>query len=204
MPTETDTQLVRRAQAGDRRALDTVYRRYQPLAAMTARRMLREAADADDAVQETFLVVFERIAQLADPAALCGWIVRIAVSCAHRVFRVRSVARRGSHDDPHAVLDRQASRAAGPDLLAELALLERTLDMPIKLRSPWILRHVGGIALEDIAARCACSVATVKRRLRGAQVIIERHLAHPALGPALGSSVPASAPPSGPALSSGL
>jgi RNA polymerase sigma-70 factor, ECF subfamily len=178
MQTQSDAQLIHHARAGDRRALDEIYRRYQPLAATTARRMLREPADTDDAVQETFLIVFERIPQLVNPAALCGWIARIAVSCAHRVVRVRRLARRVWHDDPHAVLDRWASSAAGPDLLAELALVERALDIPLELRTPWILRHIGGIELDDIAMHCACSVATVKRRLCDAQAIIDHHVEH--------------------------
>jgi RNA polymerase sigma-70 factor (ECF subfamily) len=178
MYTETDAQLARRGQAGDRRALDAIYRRYRPLVAATAHRLLRGAADADDTVQETFLIVFQRLAQLADPAALCGWIVQIAARRAHRVFRVRRLAQRMWLDDPQAAIDSQASSAARPDRLAELALLERALDMPPPLRTAWILRHADGIALDDIAVRCACSVATVKRRLTDAQAIIERHVDH--------------------------
>lgn len=176
MQTDSDAQLTRAGLAGDRRALDAIYRRYRPVVAATARRLLREPADADDAIQETFLIVFQRLAQLSDPSALCGWIARIATTRAHRVFRGRRRARRVWLDDPQPVLDRQPSSAVRPDLLAELALVGRGLELPLALHAAWILRHAGGLELEDIAARCGCSLATVKRRLADAQALIDRHV----------------------------
>src|SRR5262245_10351512 len=169
---EPDSQLARRAQAGDGAALAAIYRRYAPLATATARRLLRDSADVEDVVQETFLIVFEQLGRLTEPAALRGWISRIAVSRAHRRFRAQRAASAVSHDDPQLVLDRQVSGDASPEHVAELSLIDRALHMPPGLRAPWVLRHVAGVALEDIAAMCACSLATVKRRLTEAEAII--------------------------------
>ena len=57
------------------------------------------------------------------------------------------------------------------------ALIDRALvKMPLKLRTPWVLRHVVGCSLDDIAAACECSLATVKRRISDADDRVARHL----------------------------
>jgi RNA polymerase sigma-70 factor (ECF subfamily) len=51
--------------------------------------------------------------------------------------------------------------------------------MPLKLRTPWVLRHVIGCSLDDVAAACACSLATVKRRITAAEEIVDKHVVLP-------------------------
>jgi RNA polymerase sigma-70 factor (ECF subfamily) len=76
-----------------------------------------------------------------------------------------------------ASLHDQASNDASPEQRAELALVDRALSrMPLKLRTPWVLRHVLGERLEDVAAACNCSLATVKRRLAEAETVVADHL----------------------------
>lgn len=59
---------------------------------------------------------------------------------------------------------------------AELALLDRALlAVPLELRTPWLLRHVMGCAVEETAEACGCSLATVKRRIAAAEVQIRAH-----------------------------
>ena len=55
--------------------------------------MLRHTAETEDVVQETFILAFERLAQLDDGGALRVWLVRIGVSRAHRIFRRRRAKR---------------------------------------------------------------------------------------------------------------
>jgi RNA polymerase sigma-70 factor (ECF subfamily) len=44
-------------------------------------------------------------------------------------------------------------------------------------RIAWMLRHVEGLALEEVAEACSCSLATVKRRISAAEAVVHRHLA---------------------------
>jgi RNA polymerase sigma-70 factor (ECF subfamily) len=172
-----DGDLVRRARGGETWAHEMIYRRYVRLIATTAQRLLRDPSDVDDVVHETFLISFEKLDRLLDPDALRGWLVRIAVSRVHRRFRWRRFVALLGGDQPGAVLEDQASRDASPEQRAELALIDRALArMPLKLRTPWVLRHVVGCQLEDVAAACACSLATVKRRIVEAETLVQRHL----------------------------
>ncbi len=165
----SDAELVRRGRDGDSWAHEMIYRRYAALVGTTARRLLRDASDVDDVVQETFLIAFEKLDRLAEPAALRGWLAQIAVSRVHRRFRWRKVTRLFSDSEPGACLEDQASSDASPEHRAELALIDRALHkLPIKLRTPWVMRHVVGLGLDDIALACDCSLATVKRRIQDA------------------------------------
>lgn len=173
----SDADLVHRARAGDDWAHEMIYRRHVGLIAATAQRLLRDPADVDDIVQETFLIGFEQLERLVEPAALRGWLVRIAVSRVHRRFRWRKLTGWITGAEVAAALDDQAAPDASPEQRAELALIDRALaKMPLKQRTPWVLRHVVGCALDDIAAACACSLATVKRRIADAEAAVTRHL----------------------------
>jgi transmembrane sensor len=62
------------------------------------------------------------------------------------------------------------SRTPGvaPDRKVELALIDEALQaIPVKLRVPWVLRHVIGYSLDEVATACDCSLASVKRYLGG-------------------------------------
>ena len=172
-----DADLVRRAKRGDEWAHEMIYRRFVRLVASVAQRMLRNPSDVEDVVQETFLIAFEKIDQLGDAKALKGWLARIAVSRVHRKFRFRRWTRLWSAAELEASLEDQASDEATPEQRTELALIDDALAaMPLALRTPWILRHVLGHELADIAAACECSLATVKRRIADADAIVARHV----------------------------
>jgi len=172
-----DAELVRRARERDEWATEMIYRRYVRLVASTAQRLLRSDGDVDDIVQETFLIAFEQLDRLVEPAALRGWLAQIAVSRVHRRFRWHKWTRLWSGVELEASLHDQASGEASPEQRAELALIDRALArMPLKLRTPWVLRHVIGYQLDDIATACQCSLATVKRRITDAEAIVKDHL----------------------------
>lgn len=168
-----DAELVARARRGDARAFAQIYARHAHAVAATARRLLGASADADDVVQETFLIAFEQLDRVVELAALRGWLMQIAVSRAHRRFRQRRTSRLAT-EDPHAAIDQQPASGASPEQCAELSLIERALRLPAKLRTPWRMRRVDGAALGDVALACKCSLATAKRRLAEADAAVAR------------------------------
>ncbi len=173
-----DAELVERARSGDAWAREAMFRRYVEMIAASARRLLRNSAEVDDVVQETFLIAFEQLDRLAQPAALRGWLLQIAISRVHRRFRSWQRWRLPPAEDTAARLEDQASRGASPEQRAELALIDRALgQLAIPLRTAWVLRRVEGHSLEDTATACGCSLATVKRRISGAEEIVQQFLA---------------------------
>ena len=165
----SDADLVARARTGDEWAEEMIYRRHVASIAAIARRLLRDAADAADVVQETFLIALEQLPTLADPGALRGWLARIAVSRVHRRWRWRRLRFWADAPDEEALVD-VAAPGLSPAERTELALVDdRLRALPAKLRVPWVLRHVIGYSLEEVATACACSLASAKRYLARAE-----------------------------------
>ena len=178
----SDEELVRRALAGERWGREMLYRRHAgSLLAMTVR-LLANRGEAEEVVQDTFVRAFEQLGTLREPAAVRGWLGQIAVNLVRRRFRRGRLMRflgldRGADD---ATLEALADPGVSTDQRAELALVDRMLrGMKPALRLAWMLRRVDGLELGEVASLCDCSLATVKRRIAEADVIVERHVALP-------------------------
>src|SRR5687768_16308690 len=71
------------------RAFAELVRRFEDLAFGCAYSRLRDAALAEDAAQDAFLVAWQRLDQLREPAAFAGWIRRLVLTQCHRRLRAR-------------------------------------------------------------------------------------------------------------------
>jgi RNA polymerase sigma-70 factor (ECF subfamily) len=177
-PPDDDDQLVERARNGAATAQAELFRRHAPHLLQLLTRLLAARSDAEDALQDTFIIAFTDLVHLRDSGAFPAWLRRIAVHQAHRRYRKRRVlAALGlDHALTDATLADLADPDAGPDVLAELARLDEILlRLPAKNRTAWILRYVEGCELTEVAASCGCSLATAKRRVAAAQARVARH-----------------------------
>ena len=77
---QSDGDLVRRAQAGDREAFGVIVRRYQRRVFAVGIRMLRNRSDAEDLVQETFLRAYRALDRFEPDRPLAPWLYRIATN----------------------------------------------------------------------------------------------------------------------------
>ncbi len=175
-----DPELVVRALGGDRWSRDVLYRRHVHYLLGIAIRLLSSRTEGEEVVQDTFVVAFQQLGKLRDPAALRSWLARIAVSLVQRRLRRDRLRRllgldRGFDD---ASLEALAAPSLRPDDRAELALADRVLRrLPSGLRIAWMLRHVEGLPLAEVASACDCSLATAKRRIAAAGAEMARHVA---------------------------
>ncbi len=131
-------------------------------------RVLGNARNLEDLVQEVFVRVFARAGELREPAALGGFIASIAVFVAREAIRSRRRQRWlrffAAEDlpDPPAVVDPEGREAVGAiyRVLGELGTDERIC---------FALRYVDGMTLADVAIACGWSLSTTKRRLKDAE-----------------------------------
>lgn len=176
---DDDASLVARARAGDRAAEEAIYRRHVRYVGAIALHLCGRHQDAEDIVQDVFTLALPRLDQLRDPAALRGWLARIAVSRCTRRIRRRRILRFVGLDDgaADAPLHRLCAPEVDPETRAELAQVEAVLGRcGDDERVAWVLHRVEGETLESVAAICGCSLATVKRRVAAVDARLARDL----------------------------
>lgn len=164
--------LAVRAKTGDRVALRAIYERYAPPVRRFVRDMLRDPPAADDALQDTFVRVFQRIATLDEPEHLAGWIFGIArrVCLEHRRNAGRRQRTTDASDDGTDTPDSGASPEAlyfGSQAAAALDLAVDQLEP--NRRAILLLRCDHQLSYEEIATAMGFSLAKVKVELHRAR-----------------------------------
>jgi len=103
-----DSEVVAAIVAGDPEGLAEAYDRYAAPLYTYCRSLLRESADAADAVQDTFVIAASRLAGLRDRDRLRPWLYAVARNECHRRLRARTVQVTTALDDMPDVTDTSA------------------------------------------------------------------------------------------------
>ena len=138
----------------------------------TACLVLRNADDAEDAVQEAFLRVWRFRDAIPADSGRTAWLYRVVVNAC--VSRIRSESARTGRDTGDDALAGLADPAPDPEVLAERAQLAGTVgaalaDLPEHLRIPLVLRFYAGLSEKEIATAIDRRPGTVKSRLHDAR-----------------------------------
>jgi RNA polymerase sigma-70 factor, ECF subfamily len=174
-PTEVgeldDAQLVSLVRVGDRGALDALYRRHAPYVLSLAVRIQGHVTDVEDIVHDAFLRVVSRLEELRQDDAFRPWLASVTANLVKsRLRRRRFLGALGLAGTEPVDLDALVGESAGPETRAQLAEVYGVLRLlPVDQRVAWVLRHVEGHKLEEVARILDCSLATAKRRLGLAQ-----------------------------------
>ena len=186
---EDDRALVARIIGGDSAAFEILMRRHNGALFRTARAILRDDADAEDALQEAYLAAYRNLGAFRGDARLSTWLTRIVINQALGRLRAR---RRdnvvGLHDDmgePAGEAKGDAmdeAPAASPELGALRAqlrrLLEREIDaLPLAFRTAFMLREVEEMPIGEVAASLEIPEATVRTRVFRARAMLRAALA---------------------------
>ncbi|MFG6503036.1 RNA polymerase sigma factor [Microbacterium sp. P05] len=164
----SDRILSERASDGDELAFGEIVRRHSGLMRAYTARIVGSVADADDVVQEAFVIAWKQLPNLRDGAALKAWLMKIAGREAFAFLR-----RRGN-DQPLDGIDIAGAESTNPEHVAvhtaRLAALSRALDrLPEAQRTTWLLREVGGFSYDEIAEQTDLPVSTVRGNLARAR-----------------------------------
>jgi RNA polymerase sigma factor (sigma-70 family) len=167
----SDGELARAARAGDVASLGELLERYRaPLHAVALRLLGHD--DADDAVQETFVIALRRIGEVRDPDAVGGWLHAVLRNvCLMSVRRQRPVALSGSRLIAEDISDAQQSVEEVVDGLALRDWVWAALSaLPAHLQATAMLRWFGRYSsYAEIAAILGVPVGTVRSRLSEAK-----------------------------------
>ncbi len=133
-----------------------------------------------DVMQDAFVAAFEQLSDLRDPSLFRPWLHRMTVHLVHRRFRRRRLLNLlGLGRDQGATsLDELCGHDASAEARAELRWLDHKLSQAgDPERIAWMLRHIDGLSIEEVADACGCSLATAKRRIAAVDALVELHFA---------------------------
>jgi RNA polymerase sigma-70 factor (ECF subfamily) len=185
-----DAGLGDRLRAGDAAAFEYLVRSQTGRLLAVARRITRNEADAEDAVQEAFLSAYKGLAAFDGRSAVSTWLHRIVVNAAlQRLRKARS--RRETpiegllptfRDGLHAEHPRAWAGAAGDGVtdgvgvsIEEREAVWRAVEqLPDDFRTVLVLRDVEGLESKAVAEALGISDASVRQRLhRGRQALMK-------------------------------
>lgn len=163
-----DRTIAGRAADGDLRAFEVLVRRHGALMRGFATRILGSTDETDDVVQEAFIVAWQQLPTLEDPAVVKSWLMRIVSR--KSIDRVRA---RRQHIDI-ADHDLPAPDSASPARQAEARSREEALSralsaLPEQQRQCWVLRELAEYSYDDIARELRLPASTVRGLLARAR-----------------------------------
>jgi RNA polymerase sigma-70 factor, ECF subfamily len=199
-PSSDEADLVARARRHDPAAVRLIIRQHNQRLYRIARSIVRDDAEAEDVLQESYARAFTSLATFRGEARLGTWLARIVMNEA--LGRLRG---RRRTVDLNSIIEGGALEAeiipfpnANPELDPETAvaqrelrvLLERAIDeLPESFRTVLVARLIEGMSIEETAELFGILPETVKTRLHRARRLLrdamEKHI-----GPAMGDAFP--------------
>jgi RNA polymerase sigma-70 factor, ECF subfamily len=161
----SDAELARLVAGGDQSAFEAVMRRYNRALFRTARAILRDDAEAEDALQEAYLQVYRTMGSYRGEARLSTWLARVVANEA--LMRLRKQARRS------AIVPLQPGVA-----VEEINEIEERIDaLPGAYRAVFMLRAVEEYSVEETANILQIPEATVRSRFFRARSLLREGFA---------------------------
>jgi RNA polymerase sigma-70 factor (ECF subfamily) len=159
---------IRRSNEGD---FTLLYERYYQRVYNFSYLRLRNHADTEEVVQETFTAVFRSIDAYQGKSTVISWIYGIAKNTVNNSIR-RAIARERRVDraETEMVRDLQSTYGADPEAALVLQRCEESLRSRLESVSDWqaeifVMRHVDDLPIDEIAARTSRSNDSVRSSL---------------------------------------
>ena len=171
----SEEKLIRAGQRGDAQAVETLFRRYHRPLFQTALRVLGNAEDAEDAVQDGLLSAYRNLKRFEGRSQFSTWLTRIVINAA--LMRRRSAKARPAfsldeppREDELPAAERFAADAPNPEQVfvgTELReIISENLDeLSPLLRMAFVLREVEGYSTGEAARKLGVTENTLKARL---------------------------------------
>jgi RNA polymerase sigma-70 factor, ECF subfamily len=194
-----DAELVRRALARDGAAFRAIMQKHNRRLYRIARGILRNNADAEDAVQDAYVSAFTNLGSYRGESALATWLCRIVMNEAlGRLQRKRTTldiaAPEAARSEAEIIQFPLSTPNDDPErTMAQrqiLQLVEQATDnMPEPFRLVFVARVIEGMSVEETSELLGIKPETVKTRLHRARRLLRDHL-DKQIGPVLMDAFP--------------
>ena len=172
----SDETIFARIQQGDQDAFEALMQRYQDRLYTIALKILQQPHDAQDAVQQAFLQIWQKRKTFNPKRRLSSWLYRVLTNICIDEYRRRQRRKPASETalenliapgSPVKDLEQTERRRALHSALARV---------PLEERIALVLCYMEGLSYAEVAKARGISVHTVKGRLRRAKTLLREHL----------------------------
>jgi RNA polymerase sigma-70 factor, ECF subfamily len=183
---ELDQILVERAQQGDQKAFGLLVEKYNRKLGRLLGRMIRDQAEVEDVVQESFIKAYRALPNFRGDSAFYTWLYRIGINTAKNYLvslgRRPQVMQEVEIDDVENFEDGNEMRTMDtPETAMMTKEIAQTVNdtvasLPEELRTAITLREIEGLSYEEIATLMQCPIGTVRSRIFRARETISEKL----------------------------
>jgi len=171
--------LAARCRAGDLEAFEELYREHAGRLFNLAYRMTGAAADAEDLVQEMFLLAHRKLASFKGESSIGTWLYRLGVNLCVDHLRSRqhkNTKATSSLDDEHERGQRLPAMPTNEMTLTRVELERAIADLPESYRSAFVLHDVEGFAHAEIGSMLGIAEGTSKSLVHKARLRLRQYL----------------------------
>jgi len=187
IPAVCEQALVQRAQAAETELFELLVRRYDGRLRRVARRVLRDDADAEDAVQDAYLHALAGLGGYSGRGSIFTWLTRITINEALTCLRNRrrsptvEILSSGRGGSGAVVVQTRTRNPEQQVLRKELHhALDAAVDaLPEPYRAVVRLREMEESSTADVAASLGLTEQCVKTRLHRAKKLLRKRLGEP-------------------------
>lgn len=176
----TDLQVIEQVMAGNTALYEIIMRRYNQRLYRVTLAILRDGAEAEDVIQDTYVRAYQHLDQFAGHAAFSTWLTRIAVHEALRRLHLRDRDQQMDEPDEEGAMN-LIETSPDPEQRASMVELgqlleEAVLGLPSQYRSVIMLRDVEEMSTAETAAALELTEQNVKVRLHRGRAMMRDHL----------------------------
>ncbi len=176
-----EEELIDLIKKGEKELYEQIMRKYNQKLYRIARSIVKNDADVEDILQETYLKAYESLAQFQNRSQFSTWIIRILINQANATLNKRK--RFDNSISIEAISDRQEEDISFQTTEIHMSnnelkkILEEAIDkLPENLRCVYVMREVEGLSVAETSECLSISEENVKTRSHRAKALLKDEL----------------------------
>jgi RNA polymerase sigma-70 factor (ECF subfamily) len=179
---DVDQELVRRVQAGDKKAFDLLILKYQQRIIHVITGFVHDPVEAMDVAQEAFLKAYRALPGFRGDSAFYTWLYRIAINTSKNYLTAAArrppvtdvdVSDATIYYDANELKEFETPENKLMSVELEQTIHEAIEDLPEETATAIKLREFEGLSYEEIAQVMDCPIGTVRSRIFRAREAID-------------------------------
>lgn len=181
----SDKQIFQRVLQGEKQLFELIMRRYNRKLFRIARSVLKSDAEAEDALQESYILAYSHMHEFNGPLNAGAWLAKITINESlgrlRRSAGVKEQLVQFNSDYFSAMTNQVIETTSSPEYITGadkiMQLIESAIDkLPRNYRTVFVLRAVEQLSVDETAEYLNINPATVKTRFHRAKSLLKKSL----------------------------